>query len=503
MTINASPPTHADKSGQNRSALNAKARRGTTWIVIAFGSGQVIRLGTNIALAGLLFEEAFALMALVNAVMMGLAMFSDIGLQQNVIQSPRGDDPDFLNTAWTMQVIRGGVLTLMAALMAWPMAAFYGANDPAALELQWLIPLVAMTALIEGLRSPRVLSAARHMRVAEVTRIEIAVTIANTSALLSLAWYMQSVYALAIAAVFSAVLHASLTYWFLPGARARFVLEASAVRSIFSFGKWIFVSTLLSFLAIQVDRLAFAAMYPLAEVGVYSIAASLALMIPSLIGSLQGAVIFPWYARMLEDGMELTEAFHKAKTPVLVMSTYVVVLLITGSQDFFALAYDARYSQAAVFLPILAVSAWFSIIGGLYGSAFLVKGLSKWLAFATAVKVLSFLLLLALLSRFESTMTMATTVVLLSEVVSVCVSRYLGWQLGLKNLRVEAGMLAMLVLSSGLGLLLIQRFEPMASLHAALKLMVLGVLITVLFTPLFLKVIYPFFRQRSLTKEAT
>ena len=76
-------------------------------------------------------------------------------------------------------------------------------------------------------------------------------------------------------------------------------------------------------------------MYPLAEVGVYSIAASLALMVPSLIGSLQGAVVFPWYARMLDDGMELSEAFRKAKTPVLVISTYVVVLLIVGCRELF------------------------------------------------------------------------------------------------------------------------------------------------------------------------
>lgn len=497
MTADPSPTIDVGVSAQKRSALNAQARSGTTWIMIAFGSGQVIRLGMNIALAGLLFEEAFALMALVTAVMVGLAMFSDIGLQQNVIQSPRGDEPDFLNTAWTMQVIRGAVLTLLAAAMAWPMAAFYGANDTAALELQWLIPLVALTALIEGLRSPRVLSAARHMRVAQITRIEMAVTIVNTMVLLSLAWYLRSVYALAIAAVLSSALHAALTYWFLPGARARFVLEPAAVRSIFSFGKWIFVSTLLTFLAMQIDRLAFASMYPLSEVGVYSIAASLALMAPGLIGSLQGAVVFPWYARMLDDGMALSEAFRKAKVPVLVISTYVVVLLIVGADSFFALAYDDRYAKAAVYLPILAAGAWFSIIGSLYGSVFLVKGLSKWLALATAMKVLSFLLLLAVLSRFESTMVMATTVVLMSEVLSVVASRYLGWRLGLKNLRVEAAMLAMLILVSGLGLLLVREFQPVAGLHPALQLLVLGILTTVLFTPLFLKVLYPLFKQRS------
>lgn len=495
MTSDAtSSPTVPSK---NRSALNAKARTGTAWIVIAFGSGQVVRLALNIVIAALLFEEAFALMALVSAVMIGLAMFSDVGLQQNVIQSPHGDEPDFLNTAWTIQVIRGAALTVLATLLAWPMAYFYGANDPAALELRWLIPLVALSALFDGLRSPRLLSAARHMEVAQVTRIEIVVAIVNSGLILGLAWYTRSVYALAIASLVSAACHAALSYWLLPGAPARFMLEPKAVQSIISFGKWILVSSLLYFLSIQVDRLTFAAMYPLAEVGVYSIAASLAFLVPTVVGRLQGAVVLPWYARMLEDGMGMSEAFQKAKLPVLVVSTYLVVLLIVGAKSFFELAYDNRYSQAAVFLPILAISVWFSNLGGLYGTAFIVKGLSKWLALASAVKLLSFAISLTLLSQFGGGIVLATTVVLISELITAVVSRYLGWKLGLTSIRFEAVMLVMLLLVSGLGLFLIHGVEVIARLHPALQLVVLGVLVTACFMPLFLKVFLPILKQRS------
>ncbi len=497
MTINSSPPTAAIQFAKSRSALNKKARAGTAWIVIAFGSGQVLRLGINIALAAILFEEAFALMALVTAVMVGLAMFSDIGLQQNVIHNSRGDDPDFLNTAWTIQVIRGLGLALIATISAWPLAMFYGTNDPAALELRWLIPLAALTALFDGLKSPRVLTAARHMHVAELTRIEIGVTIVNSIVLLVLAWYMRSVYALGISAVFSAALHAALTYWMLPGPRARFTLELSAVRSIVSFGKWIFLSTVLGFLALQIDRLAFGAMYPLAEVGVYSIAASLAFMARAVVGKLQSSVVFPWYARVLEDGMTLPEAFRKAMTPMLVASTYIVVLLVVGAESFFALAYDARYSQGAVFLQILAIGAWFSSVESMYGSAFLVKGLAKWVALVTSVKVFSFLVLIVLLSTFESTFIMAVAGVLASEFVMAVVSRCLGWRLGLKGMGVEAAMLVMVVLSAGLYLLLAREFQPLASLHPALRLMWLGTLVTALFAPLFFWILYPFLKRRS------
>ena len=55
-----------------------------------------------------------------------LGLLSDMGLRQNIIQSHRGDDPAFLNTAWTVQIIRGFVLfalTLLLALCAPALAA--------------------------------------------------------------------------------------------------------------------------------------------------------------------------------------------------------------------------------------------------------------------------------------------------------------------------------------------------------------------------------------------
>lgn len=481
---------------QGKSALNARARSGSIWIVGAFGASQVLRLGLNIVLAALLFEEAFALMAIVTAVMIGLGGFSDIGLQQNVIQSSRGDEPAFLNTAWTMQVIRGVALTLVAGALAWPLAMFYGANDPTALELRWLIPLVAVTATIDGLRSPRALSAARHMHVGLLTRIEVVVQTVNAGSILGLVWYTRSVYGIALAGVLSSMLHTALTYWLLPGPRPRFMLEGDAVQAIVSFGKWIFLATLLSFFAMQIDRLTFAAMYPLAEVGVYSIAVSLAMVVTTLIGRLQAAVMFPWYARMLESGIALSQAYYKTKMPMLAMSTYFVTLLIMGASSFFTLAYDERYAQAAVFLPILSIGIWFSSIGGMYGAAFLAAGHSKWIALVSAVKVGSFALLLVMLSRIDGTLTMATVVVLVSELVTFGVSRYLGWRLGLRSLRAEVVMLIMLVACSATGLLLVHSFGPVAGMHPATQLLVLGVLTTMAFAPFFFKLVYPLLRQR-------
>ena len=492
MTVSAATDANRDER-----SLNSKARSGSVWIVGAFGASQVLRLGLNIVLAALLFEEAFALMAIVAAIMMGLSMFSDIGLQQNVVQSSRGDEPIFLHTAWTMQVIRGICLTLLAIALSWPLATFYGANDPTALELRWLIPLVALTAAIDGLRSPGALSAARHMHVAQLTRIDVVVQIFNAGCTWLLVWVTRSVFGIALAGLLSSVLYTALTYWMLPGSRPRFVLEHEAVRSIVSFGKWIFLSTLITFLAMQIDRLAFGAWYPLAEVGVYSIAASLAMVVATLVGRLQAAVVFPWYSRRLDDGVGLSGVFPRITSPVLSMSSYLVTLLVVGAGSFFELAYDQRYAQASILLPLLAAGVWFSAVEAMYGAAFLATGRPQWVAMTSAIKVLTFALLLWVAMRFGWGIAVAAAMVSISEMVRALCCQQLGRRLGLRNLRMELSMLLMTLLVSGVGWLLVTRVPWVAGQHPFVRLMILGVVVTLLFAPVLWKTGRPLLAARA------
>ena len=478
-------------------SFSDRARSGTIWIVVAFGGGQILRLAANIALAALLFEEAFALMAIVSAVMMGLAMFSDIGLKPSVVQNARGDDPIFLQTAWTLQVIRGLVLFFCAILLAWPIARLYGANDPLADELLWLIPLVAFGAIIDGFQSSRMLSAARGMDIASVTKIEMLVQVSNAALMVGLAWYLRSVYAIAFAGLASSALRLWLSYAMLPGRLEHFRLERESIRSIFGFGKWIFLSTLISFLAIQIDRLLLAAIFPLAEVGVYSIAASLALMVTVLNGALQSSIVFPWYSRMLDQGISLQDAFRRTRIPLLLVVTFLVALLANGASSFFQLAYDDRYAKGGDFLPFLAVGVWFSSLSGIYGSAFLAMGRSQWIAVVSTIKVAAFLLFLLVYLQFEHSIEMAVLAVLSAEVIAVTTSQYLGWKVGLRNLRMEFLLLFLLVGTLAVGWGFVHYLPWVVDQPPILRLFLLGLFLSCLYAPLAYRFVLPMLRRSA------
>jgi O-antigen/teichoic acid export membrane protein len=102
------------------SSLKKQAFRATAWTIVGFGASMVLRFASNLILARLLVPESFGLMALVNVFIMGLHCSQMLAWVPSIIQNKRGDDPTFINTAWTIQVLRGVALWLGSILIAWP-----------------------------------------------------------------------------------------------------------------------------------------------------------------------------------------------------------------------------------------------------------------------------------------------------------------------------------------------------------------------------------------------
>ena len=148
MTATADPVAPESPAPGEKGAMKGLLARGSLWVGIGYGGSQLIRLGGNLVLWRLLYPKAFGIMAIINALMAGLAMFSDIGIGPSIIQNERGADPIYLNTAWTIQAVRGFILAFVAAVAAVPISKFYG--EPL---LASMLPVVGLGALIAGFNS--------------------------------------------------------------------------------------------------------------------------------------------------------------------------------------------------------------------------------------------------------------------------------------------------------------------------------------------------------------
>ena len=65
-------------AGKSPLSLKKRAINGSIWSVTGFGTGQFLRLVSNLLLTRLLFPEAFGILALVQVVLHGIKMFSDV-----------------------------------------------------------------------------------------------------------------------------------------------------------------------------------------------------------------------------------------------------------------------------------------------------------------------------------------------------------------------------------------------------------------------------------------
>ena len=335
-------------------SLKKQAIRGTIWTIFGYGTSQALRFGSNLILTRLLVPELFGLMALVQVFITGLNLFSDIGIRPSIIRSDRGDDPVFLNTAWTIQVIRGFGLWIGCLIIALPVANYY--EDP---RLAWLIPIVGLNTIISGFNSTSLASLNRQMEVAKLAQFELSIQFISLIILITWAWLSPTIWALVGGNLISITLQVYWSHRLNKGKPNRFTWNQEAIKEIVSFGKWIFIATAMTFLASQADRILLGKFFSLEMLGVYVIAFTFADIPRQVSLKIGSKVIFPAFSQLI--GLPRTTLRAKIiqkRWKMLLFLGFIVMSLVCFGDLIILGLYDSRYEAAAWMLPIIAIGLW-------------------------------------------------------------------------------------------------------------------------------------------------
>lgn len=372
-------------------SVGSRAVRGSLWVMVGYGVTQLFRLASTLVLTRLLVPEHYGIMALVSALLVGLAMFSDLGLSASVVRSRRGDDPVFLATAWSLQILHGLLLWAIACLAAPSIAMVYG--EP---ELGLLLPVTALAALIGGFNSMSLARLKRHLALRKHVLLDVVAQACALGVMIPWALIRPEVWVLVAGALVSAMVKMIGSHFLERQHRDRVGWNREAFRHLFHFGKWIFVSTILTFLADYADRLIFGRLVSLSELGVYNIAAMLAMLPPLLMNRMGSSIVFPVFSRTLDANVEFRSVYQRTRRAVLALGGFPCVMLLASAPFLVESLYDPRYSDAGRFLQILAVATWLSILEVPSRAALLAWGIPRWLAIANTAKFIGVVVLLPL-----------------------------------------------------------------------------------------------------------
>lgn len=424
----------------SKSDLNELRRRvihAGTWVMGGHFASQVVRLAGNLLLTRMLAPEMFGVVGIATVFIVGLHLFSDLGINQVIVQSKHGEDPDFLNTAWTVQIIRGFAIALIGLVLsgAIALAAAKGWVPPGSTyanpALPWVLGVLSCTAIINGFATTKIPTSNRNLSAGRITLINLISQVIGLVCMLAWAWWQPSIAALVAGAVVSAFAVNVLSHIWLPGTNNRLCWNALMAKEIFGFGKWIFLTSILGFLTANEDRIVLGWLISAEQMGLYAIAALLAGALSDVVGKLLASVVYPALGEIArEHGDKSKELYYRIRRPIDMLCLSAMGFLFISGNALVHLLYDSRYAGAGRMLEILALPL-FSVRYSVVGQLCLVLGKPYILSLQQTIKVIA-LSSFILIGFFWNGLTGAV------------------WGIGLSSM---PGMLVLIVIKKRLGIL--------------------------------------------------
>lgn len=332
------------------------------WVFGGQMGGQILRLVSNLIMTRLLVPEMFGVMAMANTIIVGLQLCSYFGIQHNIIQSSRGDERIFLDTAWVLQILRGILIWLAALCLGFvlylankydvlPAGSAYADNS-----LPLIIATLAFQPLISGFESTKLAVASRHMQVAKLTIIDIGCQSFGLITMIVMAMVKPTIWALVFGTLVGALARTLISHFLLKGVNNRFAWESSAYKEVFGFGKWILLTTLLGYFVRSSDKLILASLISSQLLGIYTIAIFVNNALQEISSKWASAVTYPVMSKVYrERPADLIHVYYKFRLPFDFVMLFLCGFLFHAGHVITDVLYDSRYASAGHMIEILAV----------------------------------------------------------------------------------------------------------------------------------------------------
>lgn len=340
------------------------------WTTSGYVVVQVLRFAQNLVLTHFLAPELFGVMVVLTSLRVGIELFTDIGIGQGIVASKEAWDPRYYNTAWTVQLIRGVAIGVVFLALTPLIASFY--DEP---TLNAVFPVLCVLFIATGAHSVGPTLAVKAMDTKRIAAYEVVSAVVGAVLTLCLAWFFPTVWGLVAGNIASTLASAIISYFVWPGVVYKLRLDWRHVKSLVSFGKWIFISSIIFFLASNFDRLILSKYVSLGMLGVYGIARSFGDIFSQFGIRLSNAIIFPSIASADVDRASLRHKLGGHRRRFLVLMLVGIASFIALSDIMIRLLYDNRYEAAGQVTPWVGLAAWLLILNTVSDSVML--GLSK------------------------------------------------------------------------------------------------------------------------------
>lgn len=356
--------------------LHRQVAQGGAWIMVAQLIRQLTHVGKIIILTHIFPKESLGIILFGTLAITTLNTFSTTGFQQALIQK-KEDISETLNTVWTINIIRGFVLaalmyfTASGILSLITMTAQVIPTDPD-LAIR-IIQVLSVTFIITGLTNVGTVYFSKDLAFKKIFMLTTANTAIDAIVTLAIAWQYNTIWSLVIGKIVGTTAGCLLSYYLHPY-RPKLQISMQHAKTLWSFSKWVFIGTVISFLVTQGDDYFVTGYLGFAAFMLYRTAFNLANAPATQITNTISKISYPAYAKIQQDIPRLRNAYLKILQLTAAITLPVSVMIIVLAPDITKLFLPESYKIVGTLLQIISIKGIIVAIGATRGPLFMAIG---------------------------------------------------------------------------------------------------------------------------------
>ncbi len=284
--------------------LSSRVLDAGLWAGAASVALQVAKILRTFVLARILSPTDFGVVTVAQLAISVIEYFSQTGFSFALVQL-RGSIRPYLDTAWTVAVLRSIVLAGVAVAAA-PLAGMM-------FELPQAVPMIrvmAISILLGGFVNVAMVYYERELAFQQRFWLNVSETFCDVAVGITVGLLTRSGWALVWGVLAGAGARVLVSYALHPY-RPRFALDMAKARELYRFGRWISAWRALTFILRNIDYVVVGRVAGIPALGLYRVAQAASRAIVTEMTSLSAQVSFPAYSMLQERPKRLRRAYAR------------------------------------------------------------------------------------------------------------------------------------------------------------------------------------------------
>lgn len=345
-------------------------------------------------LARMLLPSQFGVFGVASLALAFLEVFTQTGVNIFLIQTKK-DIGKYINTAWTISIVRGIFITVLILIFAKPLSDFF--NSPASYNILILISIVP---LLRGLINPSVVTMKKDLQFRKEFAINGSVFMFDTIVAVSLALITRSEMSLVFGLIAGVIAENVLTHaLFRP--RPRLIFRKNVAKEIVSKGKWITGDRIFQYIFRQGDDIVVGKLMGEKSLGLYQVGYKISTLPVTEISDVVHRVTFPIYSKISSEKQRVQKAFYKTLSVILILSFLLGSVVYLFPEEIIVVILGENWLEISNLLRVLIIFGFIKSVANSTDALFFAMEKQKYVSATSFVSTgILILIIIPMVSSF-------------------------------------------------------------------------------------------------------